>query len=73
MDRIVGEIQKNIKEKVIVSINEFKGNTFLDLRVHYEEEGTGEYKPTKKGIAVSAKNIDGIINLLELGKEEINK
>ena len=73
MDKIIGEIQKNSKEKIIASINEFKGNTFVDLRVHYEEEGSGEYKPTKKGIAISAKNIDGIINLLEMGKEEINK
>jgi len=73
MDKLIGEIEKNSKEKIIVSINEFKGKTFLDLRVHFEEEKSGEYKPTKKGISISAKNIDGIINLLVLGKERINK
>jgi len=70
MDKIVGEIQKNSKEKIIVSINEFKGNKFVDLRVHYEEEGSGEYKPTKKGIAISAKNIEGVVQLLEQSKDK---
>ena len=69
MDKIIGEIEKNSKEKIIVSINEFKGNKFTDLRVHYEDETSGEYKPTKKGIAISAKNIDGVIQLLEQSKD----
>jgi len=71
-NKFIGEIEKNSKEKIIASISEFKGNTFLDLRVHFEDEKSGEYKPTKKGIAVSAKNIDGVIDLLVRGKEEIN-
>ena len=60
---IIGEVKKNSKEKIIVSINEFKGNKFVDLRVHYEDETSGEYKPTKKGKAVSSKNIDDVIDL----------
>ena len=71
-NKFIGEIEKNSKEKIIASISEFKGNTFVDLRVHFEDERSGEYKPTKKGIAVSAKNIDGVIDLLTRGKEEIN-
>ena len=43
------EIQKNQKEKIIVGTNEFKGHKYIDLRVHYEDETSGEYKPTKKG------------------------
>ena len=47
---IIGEIQKNQKEKIIVSTNEYQGHKYVDLRVHYEDEASGEYKPTKKGI-----------------------
>ena len=72
MSKFIGEIQKNSKEKIIASINEFKGNTFVDLRVHYEEEGSGEYKPTKKGLAISAKNIDNVMELLTKAKESFN-
>ena len=72
MSKFIGEIQKNSKENIIASINEFKGNTFVDLRVHYEEEGSGEYKPTKKGLAISAKNIDNVMELLTKAKESFN-
>ncbi len=66
---IIGEIQKNQKEKIIVSTNEFKGNKYVDLRVHYEDETSGEYKPTKKGIAVNPKILDEVVEMmLEAGK-----
>ena len=71
MSKIIGEIQKNSREKIIASINEFKGNTFVDLRVHYEDDMSGEYKPTKKGLAVSEKNIDRVIKLLTNSKQEL--
>ena len=72
-DNVIGEIQKNQREKIIASINKFKGNTFVDLRVYYEDETRGEYKPTKKGLAVSSKNIDGVIDLLNKAKESFNE
>ena len=68
---IIGEIQKNQKEKIIVSTNEYKGHKYIDLRVHYEDETSGEYKPTKKGIALSPKVIDKVIELIQTAKGEI--
>ena len=61
---IIGEIQKNQKEKIIVGTNEFKGHKYIDLRVHYEDEVSGEYKPTKKGVALSSKVIPEIVELI---------
>ena len=69
---VIGEVQKNQKEKIIVSTNEYQGYKFVDLRVHYEDENTGEYKPTKKGIALSSKVIDEIVELLQTGKGLLN-
>ena len=68
---VIGEIQKNQKEKIIVSTNEYQGYKFVDLRVHYEDETSGEYKPTKKGIALSPKIIDEVIELIQTAKGEI--
>ena len=34
---IIGEIQKNQKEKIIISTNEYKGHKYVDLRVHFED------------------------------------
>ena len=71
MSKFIGEIQKNSREKIIASINEFKGNTFVDLRVHYEDETSGEYKPTKKGIAVNPKILDEVIEMMLEAKKNI--
>tara|TARA_B100000131_G_scaffold266361_1_gene264262 strand:- start:214 stop:426 length:213 start_codon:yes stop_codon:yes gene_type:complete len=68
---IIGEIQKNQKEKIIVSTNEYKGHKYIDLRVHYEDETSGEYKPTKKGIAVNPKILDEVIEMMLEAKKNI--
>jgi len=67
---LIGEISKNSTEKIKVSVSEYKGYTFLDIRVYYEDD-QGEWKPTKKGITVSKDNIDPIIKLLNEGKKKL--
>ena len=68
---IIGEIQKNQKEKIIVGTNEFKGHKYIDLRVHYDDETSGEYKPTKKGIAVNPKILPQVIEMMLEAAENI--
>ena len=52
----LGEIRKNATEKVVVSVNEFKGHQRVDLRVYFQPNVAkpDEYVPTKKGINLSA-------------------
>ena len=68
---IITEIQKNQKEKIIISTNEYKGHKYVDLRVRYEDESSKEYRPSKKGIALSAKVIPQIIEAVMDGYENI--
>jgi len=68
---LIGEIQKNQKEKIMVSTNEYKGNKFVDLRVYFEDESSGEYKPTKKGISLSKKVAPDVIELILEALEEL--
>jgi len=49
---IIKDIDKGGGEIIRVEISEFKGQTYLNLRVWYTDKETGEYKPTQKGIAV---------------------
>ena len=60
---IIGEIQKNKSQKIIVATNEYKGRQLVDIRVHYEDDG-GEYMPTKKGIALTPDMIPEVITML---------
>ena len=69
--KVIGEIQKNKREKIIVSTNEYQGFKYVDLRVHYEDEVSGEYKRTKKGVALSSKVIPEIVELIVKGAEDL--
>ncbi len=50
MQKVIKDIEKNAREKIRISLTEFKGYDLVDLRVHYEDE-EGNLKPTKKGIS----------------------
>lgn len=45
-------IKKNGRERVEVSISEFKGRKFLDVRNYYYDSDSDEWKPTQKGVNV---------------------
>ena len=49
---IISEIQKNTKEVVRISVEDYKGHKFVDCRVYWQDEA-GDWKPSKKGIALN--------------------
>ncbi|MGD0231168.1 MAG: transcriptional coactivator p15/PC4 family protein [Syntrophorhabdales bacterium] len=63
---LICEVEKNMKERIRVSIEEYHGHRFIDCRVYYED-AQGELKPTKKGIALNADTIDEVIEALKKG------
>jgi hypothetical protein len=72
MQKIIKDIEKNATNKIRVSVTEFKGNNYIDLRVYYEDEA-GEYKPTKKGVTFRPDQISQVIDgLLQAEKEVKN-
>lgn len=48
---------------VKISLSEFKGKTYLDIRRMWNNEG--EILPTKKGVTIPIEEIDLLINILE--------
>lgn len=69
---ILGEIERNPTERLRVSLENFKGRDYIDLRIYYQEDN-GEWKPTKKGVTVSPEKIDEIISFFSKAKEELSK
>lgn len=54
MDKqVVYQFDRNQNEKVVVSIGAYKEKTYVDFRVFFEDPGSGELKPTKKGITIA--------------------
>ena len=52
MDTLVAEMEKSWNEKILFSFSEFKGKSYANIRVHYEDDD-GELQPTKKGITIA--------------------
>ena len=65
---MIKEIKKNSKEIIRISQSEYKGHSFIDLRIFFENEH-GEYLPAKKGIsfnpAIAKELVEGILDVVE--------
>ena len=48
----IAEMEKGWNEKIVFGVSEYKGKTYADIRIYYEDD-EGEWKPTKKGVTVS--------------------
>jgi hypothetical protein len=57
---LIVEIDKNPSEKIRISIEDYRGSRFVDCRVYWKDKD-GEWKPSKKGLAVSRACIDEVI------------
>ena len=52
----VMEFPKNAQEMVRISISEYRGKTYGDIRVYYQDD-EGEWRPTKKGVTLAPDRI----------------
>jgi len=69
---ILGEIERNPTEVLRVSLENFKGRDYIDLRIYYQDDN-GEWKPTKKGVTVAPDKLDDVIGFFNKAKEELTK
>ncbi len=67
-----GEVLKNSRELIRVIGTEYRGHRFVDLRVYYEAEN-GEYRPTRKGVALSLETILPVIEFLKEGAKALKE
>ena len=51
MDQLIASIAKNPDEEIRVSLREYKGHPFIDIRVYWKPP-EGEPGPTKKGVTL---------------------
>ncbi|WP_411824279.1 transcriptional coactivator p15/PC4 family protein [Leptospira sp. 'Mane'] len=61
---IIKDIDKGRGEVIRVEISEYKGQTFFNIRVWYQD-ATGEFKPTQKGVALSPNVIGELKEAIE--------
>ncbi len=51
-DQIVSSFKKSETEEVRLTQREYKGKSYLDLRLFFRAEGMEEFRPTRKGLTL---------------------
>ncbi|MGB2983671.1 MAG: transcriptional coactivator p15/PC4 family protein [Candidatus Bipolaricaulia bacterium] len=69
---LVRSIDKGLGSQIHIRLSKFRDRDYLDIRNFYETED-GEWKPTRKGIAVPVEFYDELIEGLTEAKGEIEK
>ena len=61
----VGYFQLNSIQRLLFSIQEYRGRKYFDIRTWYQSD-SGEWKPTKKGVHLSFDKYDEFRELCQL-------
>jgi hypothetical protein len=69
-DRLITTMEKNSQEEIRFSLQEYRGTELIDIRVYYDP-GSGNRKPTKKGISVPVDRFDEFMTCLGKVRKEI--
>lgn len=56
--KILATIPRTQTEQLQISINEYKGKSYLDLRIFYTTDDGATWLPTKKGVTCSPEHIE---------------
>jgi hypothetical protein len=50
--KVLHEFKRNAEDTLRVSLSVFKGKSYIDIRLFYED-ANGELQPTKKGVTIT--------------------
>jgi hypothetical protein len=65
---VIAKFEKNSREEVWVSIDDFRGRKIINIRVHYRSE-SGQWLPGKQGVALSVERYRDLAEaILQLGE-----
>ena len=68
---LLASIPKGATETLQISINEFKGKKYLDLRIFYTQDDGETWSPTKKGVTVSPEHLPLLLETVQTAMSEL--
>ncbi|CAL6104645.1 Transcriptional_coactivator p15 domain-containing protein [Hexamita inflata] len=54
-----------LSKDCIAKVNQFNGQYYVDIRKYYEDKITGKQKPTSKGISLTIKQFEKLLNNMD--------
>ncbi|MBI5410077.1 MAG: transcriptional coactivator p15/PC4 family protein [Nitrospirae bacterium] len=64
-ETIVHTFQKSESEEGRISLRNYKGKTYVDLRVFFKPKGEETFKPTKKGLTLDVRFLGELLSGIE--------
>lgn len=56
--KMIATIPRSATEQLQIAVKEYKGKSYLDLRIFYTTDEGASWLPTKKGVTVSPESIE---------------
>lgn len=69
--KLIATIPRSATEQLQIAINEYKGKSYLDLRIFYTTDDGSNWLPTKKGVTVSPDNLELLKDAVEEAMKEL--
>lgn len=68
--KLIATIPRSATEQLQISINEYKGKSYLDMRIYYTTDDGINWLPTKKGVTVAPENMELLKDAVEEAMKE---
>lgn len=68
--QVLTTVPRSATEEIQVSINEYRGKKYLDLRVYYTTDDGLNWNPTKKGVTFSPEKLGDLKAAIEKAMAE---
>lgn len=68
--KILATIERSDTEQLQISISEYKGKSYLNMRIFYTTDEGATWLPTKKGVTFTPDQIDILTEAIESAKQE---
>lgn len=68
--KILATIERSDTEQLQISVSEYKGRSYLNMRIFYTTDEGATWLPTKKGVTFSPDQLDLLTEAIEEARQE---
>lgn len=68
--KILATIERSDTEQLQISVSEYRGKSYLNMRIYYTTDEGATWLPTKKGVTFSPDQLDLLSEAIEAAKQE---
>ena len=68
--KILATIERSETEQLQISVSEYKGKSYLNMRIYYTTDEGATWLPTKKGVTFTPEQLDLLTEAIEAARQE---